>query len=239
MYHVASEETYEDGQVVFREDATGDWVYVVISGAVEISKTVEDKRVVIEVLGEGEVFGELGFLGRIRRTATARAVGPTTLGVIDRSFLDNEFNKLSSEFRFILAAVVERFKKMLERASSFQERRDHRVQKALSLAFKDRDAFVKAYSGNISTGGLFVRTRKPLAQGERFLLKLQLPNLAEPLKIQSEVAWAREAEGDSKGEAAGMGIRFLDLAAEESRILKAYVDGAIADDEGGGKSRDA
>ncbi len=239
MYHVASEETYEDGQVVFREDATGDWVYVVISGAVEISKAVEDKRVVIEVLGEGEVFGELGFLGRIRRTATASAVGPTTLGVIDRAFLDNEFNKLSSEFRFILAAVVERFKKMLERASDFQGRRDQRVQKVLSLAFKDRDAFVKAYSGNISTGGLFVRTRKPLAQGERFLLKLQLPNLAEPLKIQSEVAWAREAEGGSKGEAAGMGIRFLDLAAEEGRILKAYIDGAIADNEGGGKSRDA
>jgi len=228
MYQVASEETYEDGQIVFREGAPGDWVYVILSGAVEISKTVEDKHVVIEVLREGEVFGELGFLGRIKRTATARAVGATALGLIDRTFLDSEFNKLSSEFRFILGAVVERFKKMLERASDFEGRRERRIQKALSLAFKDRSAFIKAYSVNISSGGLFVRTRKPLPKGERFVLKLQLPDLSEPLKIQSEVAWVREAEGESGGEASGMGIRFVEMSPEERGVLNNYVEGALA-----------
>ena len=227
MYHVASEETFEDGQIVFKEDAPGDWVYVILSGAVEISKTVEDKRVVIEILKEGEVFGELGFLGRIKRTATAQAVGKTTLGIIDRTFLDSEFNKLSSEFRFILVAVVERFKKMLERAKDFEGRRERRVQRTLSLSFKDRNAFVKAYSGNISKGGLFVRTRKPLPKGERFLLKLQLPDLSDPLKIQSEVAWARETEGEAGAEAAGMGLRFLEMTPEERQVLDGYIQGTM------------
>jgi len=224
MYHIASEETFEDGQVIFREGAPGDWIYTILSGSVEIFKNVDEKHIVIEILGEGEVFGELGFLGRIKRTAGARAIGPTTLGVIDRAFLDHEFNKLASEFRYILTAVVERFKKMLDRACDFQERRDARVQKAIALSFKDRQTFVKAYTENISPGGIFVRTRKPLNSGERFLLKLQLPDLSETLKIQCEVAWSRTTAGESRGEAAGMGLKFLEMSAENRQALNAYVE---------------
>ena len=44
MFNIASEETYQDGQVIIKEGTTGDWVYVVLSGSVEISKTVEGKN---------------------------------------------------------------------------------------------------------------------------------------------------------------------------------------------------
>ncbi len=231
MYHVASEETYEDGTVIFRENAPGDWVYVVQSGSVAIFKQVGDKEVVIEVLGEGEIFGELGFLGRIKRTAGARAVGRTTLGIIDRTFLDSEFNKLSSEFRSILVAVVERFKKMLERASDFEGRREPRSRRTLNLAYKERTNFIKAYSSNVSSGGLFVRTRKPLPKGTRFLLKLQLPEISEPLQIQCEVAWSRTGEEGPAGGDPGMGLKFLEMPPEERKMLKAYVEDAFANPE--------
>lgn len=231
MYHVASEETYEDGTVVFRENAPGDWVYVIQSGSVAIFKQVGDKEVVIEVLGEGEIFGELGFLGRIKRTAGARAVGTTTLGIIDRTFLDSEFNKLSSEFRSILVAVVERFKKMLERASDFEGRREPRTQRTLNLSFKERTTFIKAYSSNVSSGGLFVRTRKPLPKGTRFLLKLQLPEISEPLQIQSEVAWTRTGEEGAAGAPPGMGLKFLEMPPKERNVLNAYLEGALGNPE--------
>ncbi|MCF8061031.1 MAG: TIGR02266 family protein [Deltaproteobacteria bacterium] len=231
MYHVASEETYEDGKLIFREDAPGDWVYVILSGSVEIFKKIEGKEIVIEILQEGEIFGELGFLGRIKRTAGARAVGPTTLGIIDRAFLDSEFNKLSSEFRSILVAVVRRFKKMLDRARDFEGRRGPRAQRTLSLAFRDRNAFVKAYSTNISSGGLFVRTRNPLPKGERFVLKLQLPGVPDPLKIECEVAWSRAAGGETGGESAGMGLKFLEMSPDERQALKAYVDDTLKSEQ--------
>lgn len=227
MYHVASEETYEDGQLVFREGAPGDWVYTILSGSVEIFKTTGKKEVIIEVLKEGEVFGELEFLGRINRTAGARAVGRTTLGVIDRAFLDGEFNKLSSEFRSILMAVVERFKKMLERASDFEGRMDNRIKKKLSLTFSDRNAFAKAYSDNLSAGGLFVRARNPLPEGEQFLLNLQLPELPESIKIQCEVAWTRAGGKDPGHGNAGMGLKFVEISDEDRQILKEYVEGAL------------
>jgi CRP/FNR family transcriptional regulator, cyclic AMP receptor protein len=223
MHAIASEETYTDGQLIFKEDSPGDWVYIVISGQVEITKTMEGREVVIEVLKEGEVFGELGFLGGIRRTAAAKALGNTVLGVIERSFLDSEFNKLSADFRSILVAVVVRFKKMIERISECYSRREPRLPKTLSLTYKDRQSFVKAYSSNISSGGLFVKTDNPLPRGDKFLLKLQLPNVGQTLSIQCQVAWAKKPGDLAPPGANGMGIRFVEMDEKDEQVLRRYV----------------
>jgi CRP/FNR family cyclic AMP-dependent transcriptional regulator len=123
MIHIASEETYRDGETIFEEGSSGDWVYVVLSGGVEISKVVGDKRVVIRTLRPEEIFGELGFLGNIKRTATARSVGDTTVGVVDQEMIAREFNKLSSDFREILQAVVKRLTETLELACRLKTRK--------------------------------------------------------------------------------------------------------------------
>ena len=120
---VVAEENYQDGQIIFEEGNSGDWMYVVLSGNVEISKTVGGKKVIIKKLQPEEVFGELGFLGSIKRTATVRAVGETTVGVIDREFLTREFNKLSPEVRDILVAVVKRFKEIIDVACRLSTRK--------------------------------------------------------------------------------------------------------------------
>ena len=74
----------------------------------------------------------------------------------------------------MLVAFVARFLKMMERIQGFSTRKEERVAKKLTLMFKDRMTFVKAYSSNISSGGLFIRNKNPLEVGEQFLLKLQL-----------------------------------------------------------------
>jgi CRP/FNR family cyclic AMP-dependent transcriptional regulator len=114
MLPIATNETYEDGQIIFEEGSHGDWIYVIESGAVELSKAVAGGRAVIVVLQSGEVFGEMAFLARIPRTATARAVGETTVGLIDRAFLDTEYNKLSQHFQVILRILSLRLKRATE-----------------------------------------------------------------------------------------------------------------------------
>jgi uncharacterized protein (TIGR02266 family) len=223
MQPIASEETFSDGQLIFKEGSPGDWIYTILSGAVEITKEVEGRKVVIVVLKEGEIFGELGFLGGIKRTAAARAVGKTTLGVIDRGFLDSEFNKLSADFRSILKAVVLRFKEMIDRISESTNRAEPRIQKSISLTYKDKQAFVTACTGNISARGLFIRTDFPIDKGESFLLKLQLPDVAEPLHIQSQVVWSRRPGEEVEKGPSGMGIRFLDVNTREDQILRKYL----------------
>lgn len=227
MYTIASEETYKDGQVIFQEGASGDWVYVILSGSVEISKTIEGSKFLITVLEPGEVFGELGYLGDIKRTATARAIGETSLGVIDRGFLDREFNLLSGSFRAILVAVVKRFRNMIERTCAFSTREEERVQKSLSVAFKDRQSFIKAFTGNISKGGLFIRTEQPLKKGEQFLLKLQLPDLSETIKVKCEVMWARE-QSETEKRPPGMGVKFYEMTKGDNQLLNQYFRSLIA-----------
>ncbi len=230
MHHIASKETYKDGQIIFEEGSSGDWIYVVLSGSVEISKTIGGKKSILSVLEPGEVFGELGYLGHIKRTATVRAVCETPVGVIDRTFLDMEFNKLSGPFRSILVAVVKRFTNLIDRACEFSSRKEARVQKSLSVMFKDRQSFIKAYTGNISRGGLFIRTERPLREGEQFLLKLHLPDLPEPIEVNCEVSWARE-QSDIEKRPSGMGVKFCKMTRRDNQILKQYFQTLIKGEE--------
>ena len=119
MFNIASEETYGDNQIIFKEGSSGDWVYVVLSGSVEISRTVGKRKFVMSMLQPDEVFGELGFFGRIKRTATARAIGETRVGVLDRTLLDVEFNGLSADFRAILVALIRRFEDSINRTKEY------------------------------------------------------------------------------------------------------------------------
>ncbi len=231
MFNIASEQSYKDGQIIFKEGSSGDWVCVVLSGEVELSKTVGGKKSVIAILRPEQVFGELGFIGGIKRTVTARAIGETTVGVIDRSSLDTEFNSLSSEFRSILVSTVKRFEQMINRASDFNTRKDERVQKTLSLTFKTPEAFVEAFSSNLGTGGLFVRTENPLAAGERFFLKLQHPGLSVPIRKECEVVWTRKKGVDANKGPLGMGVKFCEMTKKDHQVLKQY----LADMVKGGK----
>jgi len=231
MFPIASEETYKDGQVIFREGTSGDWVYVILGGNVEISRTIGETRYIITVLEPGEVFGELGYLGDIKRTANARALGDTTLGIIDRGFLDREFNLLSSSFREILVAVVNRFKSLTERTCGFSGRKEDRAQKSLSVAFRDRKSFVRAFTSNISNEGLFIKTDKPLKEGEKFSLKLRLPDFSEPITATCEVVWARE-EQPTENRPLGMGVKFCELTEAHKRLLNQYLQNLIADAKG-------
>jgi len=116
MFQTAIEENYMDGQIIFEEGSSGDWIYVIESGAVEISKIMDGEKVVLVVLEPGEVIGELGFITKTPRTATATAVGDTTVGIIDPIFFEQEFNKLSAGFQAVLTSLATRLKKTTETA---------------------------------------------------------------------------------------------------------------------------
>jgi len=116
MFQTATEEKYKDGEIIFKEESSGDWIYVIESGAVEISKKIGGEKVVMVVLKPGEIIGELGFITKTPRTATATAIGDTTVGIIDPILFEQEFNKLSPGFQAVLTRLAERLKKTTESA---------------------------------------------------------------------------------------------------------------------------
>lgn len=221
MYITTTEETYQDGQIIIEEGSHGDWVYVVESGSVEILKKVGDKEVVIETLKKGEVFGELGYIAKVPRIATVKAVGETTVGILDKGFLDAEFNKLSSDFQIILRTLSRRLEKTTRiAAETILRRQEQRAHKALGLQFKSKEELLKAYSENVSSGGIFMATEEPLLQSERFMLNLFLPNDPEPLEIECEVSWTRRVTVDPRERPLGMGVKFVKISHDDLRKLQ-------------------
>ena len=74
----------------------------------------------------------------------------------------------------------------------------------LKVEYRKVNSFFADYTKNISKGGTFIKTKKPLPVGTQFLFKLTVPHREAPFELLGEVAWAR-----SDGDDPGMGIRFV------------------------------
>ena len=101
------------------------------------------------------------------------------------------------------------------------ERRFHpRTSIELNVEYKKLNTFFHDYTRNISQGGTFIRTPKPLDVGTEFIFKLKVPELLEPLSLRGQVKWVvkeEDAGRDPEKPDAGMGIAFL-YESEEDRL---------------------
>ncbi|HEX9436111.1 MAG TPA: cyclic nucleotide-binding domain-containing protein [Candidatus Limnocylindria bacterium] len=80
--NAAVEQRWEAGQEIVRQGDTGVGMFIVRSGKVEIVQDHEGKPEKVRDLGPGDVFGEMALLDEFPRSATVRAVEPTTcLGI--------------------------------------------------------------------------------------------------------------------------------------------------------------
>ena len=89
------------------------------------------------------------------------------------------------------------------------ERRAHfRFPTHLEVRFETGDELRSACMGNISEGGIFIATERPLPAGTPLRLFIAAPD--GNVEMAGRVAWARPAS--SPNGAAGMGVRFEDLS---------------------------
>lgn len=89
----------------------------------------------------------------------------------------------------------------------------------LRVEYKRLNSFFADYTRNISRGGTFVSTDRPLEVGTDFVFKLSVPNLAEPLVLKGKVQWIITPEQASDERGPGMGIGFVfDSELERERV---------------------
>lgn len=77
-------------------------------------------------------------------------------------------------------------------------------------------------SGNLSTGGVFVRTRDPLSPGRRVLVEVELPG-SETFEATARVAWCRVDPGRRPHPDTGIGIEFLGAASDQAERLERFL----------------
>ena len=117
------------------------------------------------------------------------------------------------------------------------ERREHgRAPIELQVDYKKLNSFFADYTKNISKGGTFIKTRKPLPEGTRFLFRLVVPGRPVPFELAGLVARVVEegpaADGARAAEEPGMGIRFVWSDEERRREFEAAVEGLMQDSLG-------
>jgi type IV pilus assembly protein PilZ len=87
-------------------------------------------------------------------------------------------------------------------------RRSYRHPIELKVEYKRLNTFFADYTKNISRGGTFIGTAKPLPIGTEFVFALDVPMMSEPLKLRGRVIWTTSTDDATKANPAGMGIEF-------------------------------
>ena len=100
-----------------------------------------------------------------------------------------------------------------------------RIQAEIEVHFKSYDQFFKEYTKNISKGGIFIKSGKPLPSQTVIEIKIFLPGHKDALDVVGEVVHTIEPEiAKERGWEPGMGIHFVDFPEDVQQRLTHYVD---------------
>jgi uncharacterized protein (TIGR02266 family) len=105
-------------------------------------------------------------------------------------------------------------KEILEEAQKEGDRKNVRISCLISVDYADSERVFKDYIQDISTGGVFIKTRESFSIGEEIVLSMSLAGDGNAFKIPAEVV--RKAED-------GIGVRFK----LTSQVQKAIIESLL------------
>jgi CRP-like cAMP-binding protein/flavin-dependent dehydrogenase len=118
---------YRPGEVIVRQGETGDCMYVIQSGKVEVVKESGGKEIRLAELSEGDFFGEMAIFGKDVRSATVRPLGEARVLTVDRQmFLRKIHDDPSLAFR-IMQRMSGRLRELNEEITRLTAERIDRV----------------------------------------------------------------------------------------------------------------
>src|SRR5689334_21334386 len=105
-----------------------------------------------------------------------------------------------------------------------EKRGDGRAAISLRVDYKRLNTFFADYTKNISKGGTFIRTSKPLDIGTEFIFVLSVPSHNKQLELKGEVIWVVTEEQATSTSPAGMGIKFKFVDDSERAAVDYFVE---------------
>lgn len=107
-------QTISPGRRIFSEGEAGEKMYIIQSGTIRISRTIDGKEHVLAELTKGDFFGEMAIVSRMPRTASATTVTDTQLLAFDRAGFQSMIEKNAK----IAMNVIDKLCRRLENANS-------------------------------------------------------------------------------------------------------------------------
>jgi HD-GYP domain-containing protein (c-di-GMP phosphodiesterase class II) len=169
---ITAERSYDKGEHIIEENAEAQRFFIIYRGKIEISKRFEDgENFVLGVHSDGEFFGEMAILDEGPRSATARALEPTTVMEVSRKDFETLLYKspalgftimkeLSSRLRdtgALLVAHLQSKNRQLSRAYLATVR-------AVVQAIEERDSFSKGHTQRVTAIAKLIGARMGLSE---------------------------------------------------------------------------
>jgi type IV pilus assembly protein PilZ len=114
-----------------------------------------------------------------------------------------------------------------------ERRSSQRHAITLRVDYKRMNTFFADYAKNISKGGTFIRTSKPLEPGTEFVFVLSIPGQPDQLQLRGEVMWTVDEGQATEEQPPGMGIRFRFAESSEREQLERFVEKLMSEKLGG------
>ncbi len=175
---IGYEKQLKSGEVLFKEGAPGDEMYLIRSGKIRIVKDLEGTKKTLAVIGEGEFFGEMALLDKRPRSAAAIAETDAKLIIVDRDAFLSSVNK-NPFIKYIIETLTTRLRKTNNMLKYFSVANE---KVRFLLFIKDR--LSKNEEGDMDTGldaagkEIAEVTGVPLGKVKEYLSELKEYNIA-------------------------------------------------------------
>src|SRR5574341_635365 len=107
-------------------------------------------------------------------------------------------------------------------ADSDNKRKAARLHHELPVAYRSVGSFLTDWATNISQGGLFINTRRPLPVGTQVKIIIQLPSAEFPFEIVGRVTRVTEFDNHANM-VPGMAVEFTDIDTAKREKIEAFV----------------
>jgi CRP/FNR family cyclic AMP-dependent transcriptional regulator len=120
---LASEELYHDGTVIVEEGSVGNWVYVILDGSAKVKKETSKGPLTLDILKEGDIFGEIEFLEGIPRPRSTSLVasGEVWVAVLDVDRLLMDYEQVPSKLRVLIRSLMAKYKETTSKLCAMVE----------------------------------------------------------------------------------------------------------------------
>jgi type IV pilus assembly protein PilZ len=106
-----------------------------------------------------------------------------------------------------------------------RERRESgRAAVQLPIEYERLNALLSDYTHNISRGGTFIRTNRPLDVGTVLSFTIRAPQLLEPIVLRGVIRWVVEPGQAGHERPAGMGVAFVFDSPEQRAAIEGRLD---------------
>ena len=103
--------SFYKGQTIYKEGQKGTVAYMIKKGSVNIYRTVDGRKTIVDRLGKGEIFGEMGPLSGNERSSSAEAVEYCDLMVLTEQVIQTLLSRCPKTIQHLTKIFIRRIRK--------------------------------------------------------------------------------------------------------------------------------